>query len=212
MLMSTIYKRVKADAYSFNTNMNSRTVVLQRVPEARLGYVNLRVEKQPDDDTYIIYTPHHGTDLVLTVYFNTVYYCIFHHQRRTFEVVGQKVIFSGFSNEKGVVERFNITQQSSITDPEKRRQADEQQPIIWMDVYETLSPPYYRKGGMRTCVDGVGSEETKISEDCVDGRKPVCYTDHSESLVKYSTTDLIKGTRLRVIKFVLKLENDMEIF
>ena len=184
--------------------MSFRTVAVQRVPEARLEHTNLRVEQQSDPDTYIIYVPHRGKDFVLSVPFKAVYYCIFRHQRKTFEVVGHKAIFSGFPNENGVVERFNITLQSDITDPAKRRLAEKQHPIIWCDVYECIRPRVYVKGG--------GEEDEEIQSDCIDGPKPVCYTDHRKSKVDYGTTEATKGTRLRVIKFILKLEDVMDIY
>ena len=186
----------------FSTIMNSRTVAeLQRDPEASLEHTNLRVEKQPDPDTYIVYIPHRRKDFVLSVPFKAVYYCIFRHQRKTFEVVGQKVTFSGFENENGVVERFNITHQSDITDPENRRLSDKQQPIISCDVYECIRPRVYVKGGGEM-----------IQSDCIDGPKSVCYTDHRQSIVDYGTTEATKDTRLRVIKFILKLEDVMDIY
>ena len=189
---------------SFNVNMASRTVAeLQRDPEASLGYTNIRVEKHSDHDTYIVYIPHRGKDFVLSIPFKAVYYCVFRHQEKTFEVVGQKVTFSGFENEKGVVERFNITHQSDITDPAKRRLADKQHPIIWLDVYECIRPRFYAKGVL-------GDEA--IQSDCIDGPKPVCYTDHRKSKVDYGTTEATNGARLRVIKFILKLGDEMDIY
>ena len=146
----------------------------------------MNVVKHGSDGPFKIYIARHhlaNTEFTLHIKLAKPYYCVFKHQDRKFEIVGKEVIFSGFEDGDGKVERFNIASEEDFTDPKAKMQL----PVIWLDIHEI-------KGGdlpRRTAVDG--------------SDKAVFYTDHEESRVKYGRTNVSKGTRLRVIKFEVEI-------